>query len=420
MLQSLELEKHKQNLESDLIHLITTTQKDENLKQVPMKELALERFPKKNIPSPEILQQMITPSGSDRSFIAITSDRSDAIHWHKNDTPLPTHYYFNDLVTALKNDPTLLDSYMNPPEKFLTDIFATLICARWQNGTILYVPKNTKIDGVIHSKHLFNENTGTFFYRVLIIAEEGSEFTYLDESKTFVSNQEENPHASGLVEIHAGPNTKIHYAQFQNWSENALCFSRTSIDLAENAQMNASFFQIGGHKGQSRIQVNCNGKSSEVNLSGITLATNNQNNGTWITSRHSARRTSSTIHYNCIAKDQAKCTFNGLITITADGGQSSAHLHNANLLLSDQAIIHAKPTLEIGTDDVQCSHGSSTSSIDENQLYYLQSRGIPKSVATEMIVKGSIESIISKTSSKILQMEIRNLLPWKEVSNAES
>ena len=159
---------------------------------------------------------------------------------------------------------------------------------------------------------------------------------------------------------------------------------RHFIDVEEGAEAVLRFFHMGSSKCQHRIHSRV-AQDSKVVVEGATQLTHSQHVDMWIESEHlGARGRSETTVWN-VLQESSSAVFNGMISIVQGCPQTQAYQSNKTLLLSEKARVHTLPKLRIATDDVKCSHGASVASLDENQLFYLKSRGIDAEEARSML-----------------------------------
>ncbi len=164
-------------------------------------------------------------------------------------------------------------------------------------------------------------------------------------------------------------------------------YSIAAIDVQQEKSSTYTHhaFSFGGPLTRSDLRIALNAPGAQCDVRALYLANQNElvDHHTHIT--HSAAHTSSRKNYRGIAGAQGKVIFDGIAVIDAGADHCSAHQHNRNLMLADNAVVHSKPHLEINTDEVQCSHGSTIGALDENQVFYLRSRGIPEATARNML-----------------------------------
>jgi FeS assembly protein SufD len=196
----------------------------------------------------------------------------------------------------------------------------------------------------------------------------------------------------------------LEYFVLQSQSYSNTFVLRHFFDVHPNAQVKFRVFHKGAKKGQHRIYSRI-AKGASFVLDGATRLQNSQHIDLWAEAEHvGAHSHSQTTVWN-VLNDEAAAVFNGMIRIQQNCPQTQAYQSNKSLLLSAQTRIYTLPKLEIFTDDVKCSHGASVSSLDETQLFYLQSRGISPHEAEKMLVEAFTMPVLLHLPQNFLQEE---------------
>ncbi len=206
------------------------------------------------------------------------------------------------------------------------------------------------------------------------------------------------------ITIEEGADVEYFLLQNQNLSNTFIL--RHFFDVAPKAKATFRFFHLGAKKGQHRV-VSRVPADAEFHLEGASRLHNGQHIDFWAESDHTgARGLSRTAVWNVLA-DQATAVFNGMIRIVPGCPQTQAFQSNKTLLLSEKARVHTLPKLEIATDDVKCSHGASVSSLDDSQLFYLQSRGINKASAEQMLIDAFTQPVLQYLPKHLVSQELQ-------------
>lgn len=263
--------------------------------------------------------------------------------------------------------------------------------SRWKGGGALIVPHSTD-SGTVTLTHAPPDNLSVFLPRVLIIVEKGSKLILLDE----YSGAHSPELVSSVIEIIALEGSEVHYVHFQNWEDLTQHHVYARIHLQKNAAAAATTYLLGGGKTTAQIEVSLQGEGSKANLFGLVYGTKDQVFEHYTLQEHLAPRTESDLLIKTALKDKARSYFNGLIWIEKGASKTNAYQKNRNLLLSSEAKAETTPRLEILDNDVRCSHGASVGPVDEEQIFYLESRGIPRPEAEALIVGGFFQELMDK------------------------
>jgi len=217
------------------------------------------------------------------------------------------------------------------------------------------------------------------------------DFIHMYESKV------NEPHfTNSVVQLNLAQNSKINYLKIQDYSRHHTVIEKSVADLDDNAYINYTNIDLGGALSRSDIIANLNGKNSTACINGVYLAGIDQHIDNHITANHINQSTRSTQYFYGIVGNNGHCVFNGKALIKEGATDSEAKQYNHNILLADNAVIDTKPELEIYTDEVKCSHGSTVGQLDENALFYMQSRGINLNTAKKMLATAFIRKILDK------------------------
>lgn len=218
---------------------------------------------------------------------------------------------------------------------------------------------------------------------------------------------------SAVTEITAAAGSKVEHFRLQ-FDDSAHHIANVQLDTAANATISTHSIALGG--GITRIDINgaLNESGSHIDMFGLFIARENQHIDHHTRIEHLAPHTTSNENFKGIADDNGRGVFNGKIFVKQDAQKISATQSSRNLLLSDNAEIDTKPELEIYADDVQCAHGATVGQLSENELFYLQSRGIDYSTARTMLtvafVGDLVEGIKNETLQSLVESKITRLI----------
>ena len=234
---------------------------------------------------------------------------------------------------------------------------------------------------------------------------------------TFVEHHVGNAKSFFLNEsvlISMDDNAKLNHIRIQSNSEHTNNIFNLNVNQLSNSNYNFTQYIDGSALSRTNIVINLNGKYSESDLNNIVISKNNQHVDNNITINHNKEHTFSNQFFKTILFDKSSGVFNGKTVVKTDAQNISADQSNKNLLLSTKSKMNSNPQLEIYADNVKCSHASTTGEIDQDILFYIQSRGISKQDAIKLIVNGFANEVIDKISidniSSFLQKKITTIL----------
>ena len=198
-----------------------------------------------------------------------------------------------------------------------------------------------------------------------------------------------------VVETLAGRNARLSLSVVQRLGGSARLVASHRFEAERDASVRIDEIGLGGRYARQRLDIDLNGQGSSVRMGGIYFGDGGQVLDYRIHVNHRGARTTSNLFLKGAVTDAARAVWTGLMRIENEAVGTSAFETNRNLVLSDRAKVHSVPNLEILTDDLQCGHGSSSGPLDEEHLYYLMSRGIPRPRAERLLVRAFFDEILS-------------------------
>lgn len=271
--------------------------------------------------------------------------------------------------------------------------FDLLNTAFTDSGMCIVLEKNTLVKSPIRILFISNGDRSIMVNpRVNVDIGESSSLTFIEQhvgdATSFFQNES--------VFITLGNNAQLNHVRIQSNSEFTQNISNLNVNQAADSQY--EFFQLvdGSKLGRSDICVQLDGENAQCNINSLTLSKNNQHIDNNIIVNHNSAQTHSSQFVKSILFDTSTGVFNGRTIVHENAQKITAQQTNKNILLSKKAKMNANPQLEIYADDVKCSHGSTTGQIDEDALFYLQSRGINKQDAMELMVVGFANEVLDK------------------------
>lgn len=228
------------------------------------------------------------------------------------------------------------------------------------------------------------------FCSINIVCEEGSSLVVLEK------NLLKNNHNSVVLNVLGEKNSKINYIVFQNQSKDSVLFCKRIVNLGEGADIAWNLVEIGGGTNILSLVSNLNGAGASAKNNTLILSNLEQQTDLSTTIVHNVENTKSEILVKCALDDKSKAVLRGLIKINKGAKFSSGNQKIDSVLLSENAKVNTIPNLEIKTDQVNCRHSAGTSEIDEEKLFYLESRGISREKAKAHILRGFFEPILKQ------------------------
>jgi Fe-S cluster assembly protein SufD len=318
---------------------------------------------------------------------------------------------FTSLEDALVKHADLVRRYFQAQAANLgADKLAALNAALTTSGAFLYVPRGVEIPSPFVATHAAAGAGSAVFPHTIVIAEDLAKVTLVE---FFLSAEETKGFASGVNDLHAGDGAQLTYVGAQNWSRDTLSIQSNATTAQRDARVLSLNVHLGGrqsrHESHSRLQ----GPGAHSEMLALTIAQDAQEFDQRTLQTHQAPHTSSNLLYKNALLDRACTIFSGLIVVDPDAQKTDAYQSNRNLVLSPEAEASSLPGLEIQANDVRCTHGATTGHVDDEQMFYLESRGIRPALARELIVFGFFEEVLNKLENDELHAALRELIQSK-------
>lgn len=321
-------------------------------------------------------------------------------------------------------DVCLMSSALNKPEyKQIIELYfnkvaskdeslTTLNTAFSKEGAYIYIPKNKAPRKPIQILHLATGNEASLMLqpRNLVIAEENAELQVIERHQSLTSNE---VFTNSVTEIFAAKDAIVDYYKVQNDNASASLIDNTYIDQKGNSVVRVHTFSFGGKLTRNNLNFYQDGERIDSILKGVTILGEKQHVDHHTLVHHAQPNCESHQDYKGIFGERSTGVFNGKIIVDKIAQKTNAFQQNNNILISDKATINTKPQLEIFADDVKCSHGCTIGQLDEDALFYLQSRGIPKKEATALMMYAFANNVLQSVRIPELKARINKIIANK-------
>ncbi|MCR9199175.1 MAG: Fe-S cluster assembly protein SufD [Planctomycetaceae bacterium] len=319
---------------------------------------------------------------------------------------------FGDLQTMLEQHRELLEPYfMKQAVQPDADRFAAWHAAFWTSGTLLYVPKGVEADVPLHSLIAHTRSGVADFGHTLIIVEDEARATLLEET-TSAEEDTEGLHV-GCVELIVGKHANLRYVQLQNWSQKTWHFAHQAGNVASEASLQWTVVGLGSKLSHIHQDVNLAGRAASAEVNGVTFTSDRQKISYYTQQHHQAQGTHSDLLYKEVLRDESRVIWRGMIKVDEAAQQTDGYQRSDALMLSGDARCDSIPGLEIEADDVRCTHGATTGRVDEEQIFYAQSRGIMENEAMHMIVEGFFQQVYDRIPIEIVRETLSRTVQGK-------
>lgn len=315
---------------------------------------------------------------------------------------LPAGVIFADLANAVREQPGLLREALSDAAADDPHRFQALHGALWSGGTFLYVPRGVEVALPFVAQTWLRAEGAAVFPSTLVVADEGSAVTLFELQASVPSGP--RTLACGRVELVVRAGAQCRYVLVQEWGPPMWeVGSRIRARLDRDATLHSLVVVLGGGLAKVDVESHLRGPGASAEMLGMYFGAGGQHIDIQTLQEHQAPSTSSDLLYKGAVKDAARGVFAGLIRVSPGAQKTNAFQANRNLILSPRARSDSIPKLEIMANDLRCTHGSATSRLDEEQIFYLMSRGLSRRQATFMIVEGFFADIFDRIPSERLR-----------------
>ena len=265
---------------------------------------------------------------------------------------------------------------------------------------LVTIPKETSVEKPIEFNFKADENTANFPH-VIVVAESGSK-------ATIIENYESNgaSFTNSAIQIFVEDNANLTHYRVQKESAEAFHIGTTEISLKRGSFYNSTNINLGAKLSRHDIHLKFTAEGSEAFVDGLYMLSGNQHHDTHSTIDHQLPNCVSHQNYKGVLNDKSRGVFNGKVFVRENAHGTDAKQSNKNLLMSNDARVDTKPQLEIYNDDVKCAHGATVGQLEEEELFYLLSRGLNESLARNLLTYGFAEEIVNKIGIESIKKQL--------------
>ena len=301
---------------------------------------------------------------------------------------------FKSIENGLREHPELFREYFGKVIPFSDNKYAALNSAVWSGGSFVYIPPGLKVDLPLQAYFRLNVANIGQFERSLIIADEGSQVHYVEgcTAPTYTTNSLH----SGVIEIVVKKGARIRYTTIQNWSNNVYNLVTQRSRVEENGTMEWVDANLGSKVTMKYPSCMLMGKGAHGEILSIAFSGKGQQHDTGGKIIHLAPDTTSKIVSKSISKDGGRASYRGLIRVNKGNTNVKSNVVCDALLLDETSRSDTYPYIEVDEQDVNIGHEATVSKVEDEQLFYLMSRGLTEEEATGMVVSGFIEPLVKE------------------------
>jgi Fe-S cluster assembly protein SufD len=327
------------------------------------------------------------------------------------------------VVTSLEN---LSDNLSDRLPQYLAqaegnqEVFTALNTAGLTDAAVIWVSKNVVIENPIHILFINTEAQSPNIYqqRCLVVAESGSQVSLIEEFRNHLNTETKETKvyfSNAVTEIWVEENAQVNHVRVAREGDEAFHVGKTAVTQARYSRYSCNAITFGGKFSRHNLEIFQIGEQTETTLNGLTMIKDNQ-----LADTHSALFLNhpygnSRQLQKCIIDDKAHAVFNGKVFVPKQAQLTDAGQLNRNLLLSSKARIDTKPQLEIIADNVKCAHGATVSQLEDDEIFYLQSRGIDETAARHLLINAFAAEIINQLPIDSLKQSLTEFVSAQNV-----
>jgi Fe-S cluster assembly protein SufD len=297
----------------------------------------------------------------------------------------------------------LLGTLVGTDEKF-----AAHNAAEWKHGLLVRVPAGVEVEQPLYVRVTGSVADAAQFWRLLIVAEEGARFSFIEEHAS--ASSEIGSYSNVVSELFIGDGAKLEYVSIQNLSQETWHFASHRARVGRDAELDWVAGGFGSKKGKVRIENDLAGQGATSRVTGAYFADGTQHLDYDTLQKHLAPNTTSDFAFKGALRDEATAVWRGMIKVEKDAQKTNAYQENRNLLLSPQAHADSIPGLEIEANDVRCTHGATVSQVDRDELFYCMARGLSRGEAERLIVRGFYQEIFDRIELEPVRTALQTAL----------
>jgi Fe-S cluster assembly protein SufD len=308
------------------------------------------------------------------------------------------------LEAAVREHPELVRKHLGSVVTPETGKFAALNAAYWTGGLFVYVPKNVKVELPLRAYRWIGDAGTAVFGRTLVVAEAFSQVSVVDELAS--GDFGRTAFHVGAAEIVAAEGATVVYTSVQRFGRGVVHLATDRLAAGRDARITMLYSTMGADFARVDAQCSMREPGSHVDMLGIYIGQGDQHFDHETLQDHLAPHASSNLLFKGALDDEARSVFRGLIRVHPKAQRTDAYQTNRNLVLSAKARADSLPNLEIQADDVRCSHAATVGQLDEEEVFYLLSRGIPKAEAIRLVVFGFFAEVLEQLPSEGVRTEL--------------
>ena len=301
--------------------------------------------------------------------------------------------------------------FMRRDVKLGSTKFAALHEAHVSNGMFIHVPDGVEVDGTIEVHHWLAGENAAIFPHTLLVAGPDSKVRLVD---IFQSADDDAPGlALAVNDLIAAPGSKLEYLAIQHFNEHTRVIQINDTSVACEAAAKSFILNTGASWARNESLSSLEGDGARSDMLSVSIPARGQEYDQRTFQHHVSPGAYSDLLYKNSLYDHSRTVFSGLISVDPGAHRTDAYQTCRNLMMSDDAEAHSMPGLEINADDVKCSHGSTAHAIDDSEIFYLRTRGIPPKRARQLIARGFSVEVVERLGNEAVEEMVMSFVDDK-------
>lgn len=308
-----------------------------------------------------------------------------------------------NLSSLLGNHSATISSHIGQTTDFRNNVFAALNTAFLKDGAVVIIPHNSTSTAPIHLLFIATQTEVTSYPRCLLIAEANSKTTIVED---YVALQDSTYVTNSVTEVSLAANAHMNHIRVQRDSDQAFHLADCSVSQARSSHYHSISIALGANISRLNLNIQLEDEGAECAVNGLALIKGQQLADTHTYINHAKPNGISRQLHKCIVGDEAHAVFNGRIMVRPNAQRTDSTQTNRNLLLTNRAQVNTKPQLEIFADDVKCAHGATVGQLENEEIFYLRSRGLPEIDARNLLTYAFGAEVIDRIPVASLKKQL--------------
>lgn len=285
--------------------------------------------------------------------------------------------------------------------------FVALHEALWEDGAVLIVPRDCRVAEPLEIHYELPNHDATSFPRTLIVLEPGAEVTVVQRFTGGPSLE------AGATELFVHPGAHLHYISLHNLAPTSYDFLIKRAWVGQDAEIDWVIGMFGGGFARYDIECEMEGRGGSSFMYGVGVAANRQQLGQFTRQHHRSGDTTSDLLFKNVLRDRVVSSYTGTIRVEKNCNGTNAYQSNRNLVLDRDVQCDTRPVLEIESNQLRCTHGATVGRLDDQQMFYLRSRGLNEAQARQMLIEAFLEPVLARIRVERVRLEFQELIHQK-------